>query len=224
MPPLAVLFDFDGVIADTENIHVAAWERTFGSMGWDVPPEDCARAAEVDDRAFLTGLLAVRGIDGGDVAGWVRRKQETTLALLADAPRIYPGVRELVGHLRGRARLAVVATTWRENIAAVLGPAGLAGAFELVIAKEDVRALKPEPDAYLLALKRLKLPAARAVALEDSATGLTAARAAGLRCVAVGHRRPAGDWAADATFVAGLDDLPQTLAALGLGGGEPSRR
>src|SRR4051794_725318 len=47
--PRAVFFDFDGVLADTENIHIAAWERTFGDLGWDVPPADCARAAEVDD-------------------------------------------------------------------------------------------------------------------------------------------------------------------------------
>ena len=221
MPPLAVLFDFDGVIADTENVHIAAWERTLARMGWDVPPEDCARAAEVDDRAFLAGLFALRGIDDGDLDGWVRRKQETTLSMLTDRPRLYPGVRELVEALRGRARLGIVSTTWRENIAAVLGSAGLAGSFELIVAKEDVRPLKPQPAAYLLALKRLKVPAGRVVALEDSATGLTAARAAGLRYVAVGHRRPVGDWAADATFLPGLADLSQALAALGFPAGSP---
>src|SRR3954452_13561914 len=116
MPPRAVPFDFDGVIADTENHHVAAWERTFGLMGWDVPPEVCARAMELDDRVFLAEVFASRQITDGNLEGWVRRKQELTVEMLRDAPRIYPGVRELVDRLRGKARLAVVTTTWRENI------------------------------------------------------------------------------------------------------------
>ena len=124
MPPRAVLFDFDGVIADTENIHVAAWQRTFGLMGWRYRPTSLRRAAEIDDRDFLAEVFAGKEIDGGDVDGWVRRKQELTVALLADSPRIYPGVAELVARLRGRVRLAVVSTTWRENIETVLRAAG----------------------------------------------------------------------------------------------------
>src|SRR5947208_1861258 len=115
MPPRAVLFDFDGVIADTENIHIASWERTFGLLGLDVPAGACVRAAEVDDRAFLAEVFAGKQVGDGDIAGWVRRKQDLTVALLADAPRVYPGVVPLVQGLRGRVRLAVVSTTWREN-------------------------------------------------------------------------------------------------------------
>ena len=66
----AVLFDFDGVIADTENVHVAAWQRTFGLMGWIESDEVCARAAEIDDRAFVREVFARRKIEG-DVEGWV---------------------------------------------------------------------------------------------------------------------------------------------------------
>ena len=64
-------------------------------MGWDVPPEVCARAAEEDDRAFLLGLFASKSIADGDLDGWLRHKQEATVATLAAAPRLYPGVREL---------------------------------------------------------------------------------------------------------------------------------
>lgn len=216
-PTRAVLFDFDGVLADTENVHVAAWERTFDRMGWDVPPEDCARAAEEDDRAFLAGLLAGRGIEGGDVEGWVARKQELTRALLADYPRLYPGVRELVDRLRGRAGLAVVTGTWRENVAIVLGAAGLADAFGVVVGKEDVGAPKPDPEAYRLALARLGVHPRAAVALEDSPSGLAAARAAGVRCVAVGHRRPPGEWSGGAGFLRDLADVDAAMRALGFG-------
>src|SRR5208282_3370077 len=100
----AVLLDFDGVIADTENHHIAAWQRTLAALGWQVPDEVAARPAEVDDRVFLHDLLAIQQITDGDIEGWVRKKQALTITLLRDAPRIYPGVHELVQHLRGRVR------------------------------------------------------------------------------------------------------------------------
>jgi HAD superfamily hydrolase (TIGR01509 family) len=185
-----VLFDFDGVIADTENHHIAAWQRTLAAMGWVVDEATCARAMEVDDRVFLAELFARREVADGDVEGWVRRKQGLTLTLLRDAPRVYPGVVELVARLRGRVRLGVVTTTWRANVEAVLAAAGLGDAFGLVVGKEDVKATKPDPEGYRKAVSRLKVAPADAVALEDSASGLAAARAAGLRALAVGHRLP----------------------------------
>ena len=211
MPLRALLFDFDGVLADTENIHVAAWQRTLAALGWEVDDATCARAAEVDDRVFLADLFAARRIEGGDLDGWLARKQELTVALLTDSPRLYPGAARLVEAVRGRVRLAVVTTTWRANVAAVLGASGLADAFDLVIAKEDVAEVKPDPEGYRLALARLGVAPREAVALEDSPTGLDAARAAGVRLVAVGHRRPPGDWSTGADY---LPDLTKTADLL----------
>src|SRR6516165_4379703 len=99
MPVQAVLLDFDGVIADTENHHIAAWQRTLMALGWQVPDEVAARSAEVDDREFLRELFADQGIADGDIEGWVRKKQRLTIALIRDTPRIYPGVIELVDGL-----------------------------------------------------------------------------------------------------------------------------
>lgn len=222
-PPEAVLFDFDGVLVDTENVHVAAWERTLRRMGWEVPPARCAQAAEVDDRAFLADLLAEHGIADADLDGWVARKQEIAGPLFADgAAWPYPGAVGLVRSVRAAGvRLGVVSTSWRANIAAALVGIGLDGAFDLIVAKEDGPP-KPDPAGYLLALARLGVDPARAVAIEDSPTGLAAARAAGLRVVAVGHRRPVpGDWAGDAAILPGLEPIEAALHALGLT--DPSR-
>src|SRR5580693_8215091 len=82
MTPKAILFDFDGVIAETENHHVAAWQRTLSVMGWQVADEVAARAAEVDDREFLADLFTRRDISIDKVDEWVRRKQELTVQLL----------------------------------------------------------------------------------------------------------------------------------------------
>ncbi len=204
MAPRAVLLDFDGVIADTENHHIAAWQRTLAALGWQVPDEVAARSADVDDREFLRDLLAVQQITDGDIEGWVRKKQALTISMLRDSPRVYPGVQELVRHLRSRVRLAVVSGTWRENVETVLSATGLRGAFELIVGKEDVAAVKPDPEAYLVALHRLGLSGGETVAIEDSPTGLAAARAAGIAGIAVGHRREFGGWVGDAAYFSGL--------------------
>jgi HAD superfamily hydrolase (TIGR01509 family) len=215
MPPKAILFDFDGVIAETENHHVAAWQRTLSFMGLLVPDEVAARSAEVDDREFLADLFNARGIPDDKVDEWVGRKQALTVELLGYAPRIYPGVVELVARLRGKARLAVVSGTWRDNVRVVLGAGGLADAFDVIVGKEDVTQRKPDPEAYVLTLKKLRLSARSAVAIEDSPSGLSAARAAGIRRIAVGHRRPFGEWVEDATFCDGLNPIEKMLEQLG---------
>jgi len=214
----ALFFDFDGVMADTENTHVAAWQRTFARLGWVVADEVCARAAEEDDREFLTSIFNTQGIAQGNVAGWVKLKQELTIAMLTDSPRLYPGIDILIRRVRGRLRLAVVTGTWRANVDAVLKASGLAEAFELVVSKEDVAAAKPAPDAYSLALRKLGLHAREAVALEDSPTGLASARAAGVRCLAIGHRRPPGEWVGTADYLADLTDTQKVLELVGLAG------
>lgn len=215
MTPRALLLDFDGVIADTENIHVAAWQRTFARLGWEMGDDVCARAMEIDDRQFLADVFARKKIEGGDVEGWVRRKQDVTLAMLADSPRVYPGVAALVRAVQPAARLAVVTTTWRANVETVLASAGLADAFETIVAKEDVQAVKPAPECYSLALERLKVSAAEAVALEDSPSGLAAAAGAGIRVIALGHRRRPGEWTGTAPFLADLTQTDKVLSTLG---------
>ncbi len=215
MTPKAVLFDFDGVIADTENHHIAAWQRTLTAMGWLIADELAVRAAEVDDREFLTDLFTTRDVPVDRLDDWLARKQAVTVQLLRYSPRVYPGVVELVLALKGRARLAVVTGTWRANVQAVLEAAGLAGAFDVIVAKEDVSAQKPDPAPYLLALKKLRLAPRSTVAIEDSPTGLASAAAAGIRRIAVGHRRPSGDWAEDAAFVDSLEPTAELLERLG---------
>ncbi len=112
-------------------------------------------------------------------------------------------------------RLAVVSGTWRENVEAVLTASNLRDAFELIVGKDDVQAVKPDPEAYLLALERLKLKPADAIAVEDSPSGLHAARAAGIPVIAVGHRRERGDWVGDCPFVASFQPLAEIWKHLG---------
>jgi HAD superfamily hydrolase (TIGR01509 family) len=215
MPLSAILLDFDGVIAETDNHHIAAWQRTLSSLGWQIPDDVAARSAEVDDREFLVDLFAQRGVVSDKIEDWIRRKQVLTVQMLRNSPRLYPGCAELIRLLKGRARLGIVSSTWRENILVVLEAAGLTEQFETIISKEDVTSVKPAPDAYHLALRKLRVSAKSAVAIEDSPTGLASARAAGIRVIAVGHRHPFGDWVGESLYVSGFEPVDGLLQNLG---------
>jgi beta-phosphoglucomutase len=215
MPASAVLFAFDGVLADTENYHVAAWQRTLSRLGWDVSDEEAARSVEVGDHVFAAEAFARRGVVQADVDGWVELKRGLTLEMSRHAPRLFPGAVELIKSLAGRARLAVVADADREHVDALLSRSGLADRIELIVSADDVKAVRPEPDAHRLALKRLKLAAGRALAVEGTPAGFKAARAAGIACLAVGHRRTFGEWVGDAPYVSGFEPVSTILAQLG---------
>lgn len=220
MPPTAVLFAFDGVLADLENHHAAAWQRTLTRLGWMIPDEEAIRAAEVDDHTFAAEVFTRRGIVQADLDGWVRRKRDLMRELVWHAPRLFPGADELIDGLAGRARLAIVADAPRDLVETLLDRSGLAERSEWTLAADDGdgRSARLEPEAFRRALKLLKLTARRAVAVEGTAAGLKAARAAGVSQVAVGHRRPFGEWVGDAPYVSGFEPVGGVLAHLGFSG------
>ncbi|HEV3167343.1 MAG TPA: HAD family phosphatase [Isosphaeraceae bacterium] len=214
MPFRALLCEFDGVIADTENIRIVAWERTFGAMGWAVDPEVCARAAQVDDDTFLKDVFARRQIHDGDIKGWVSRKQRLAVAMLADSPRVYPGMPELFRGLQGRVRLGIVSTSWRQNIVTVLQAVGLEDVFDVIVGKEDVKMVKPSAAGYKLALRRLQLTKRDAVALEESPMGHLSAQLAGLRVCVVGHGKPPAGWVGHAFYLSDFSDTRKVIRTL----------
>ncbi len=136
--------------------------------------------------------------------------------MLTDYPRVYPGLVGLVRKIQDRFKLAVVTTTSLANVTTVLKSVGLDAAFPLIIAREDVSRPKPHPEAYRKALLKLKIRPTECVALEDSPSGLASAQAAGIRAIAVGHRRAMGDWVGGSAFLMGLDDLEAVLSAIGV--------
>jgi HAD superfamily hydrolase (TIGR01509 family) len=220
MPPSAVLLAFDGVLADTENYHVAAWQRTLARLGWEIPDEVAARAVEIDDYAFAAEVFARRAVVQADLDGWVERKRALTLEMARLSPRLFPGAAELVTSLAGRARLAVTADARREVVEAVLGGAGLLDSIELIVAAGDAKAARPDPEVLRTAVKRLKLKpkTGSVLAVEGTPAGLRAARLAGISALAVGHRRPFDDWVGDAPYVSGLEPVAGLLAQIGFPG------
>ena len=119
-----------------------------------------------------------------------------------------PGAIELVERLRGRVPMALASNSSRQLVSTALATAGLTDAFDAIITADDVVAAKPAPDVYLLACERLGVAPEDSLALEDSPSGIAAAKAAGLACIAVPQFAETDVSAADRV----IDSLEELLA------------
>ncbi|GAA2557249.1 HAD family hydrolase [Streptomyces levis] len=234
--PEAVLFDHDGVLVDSVGPDFQACLRLFREHGVELPVERWARevCGNTDGYSALFGLLSgsvaegVRTASGpavppgsgscapgvADTAALRARLEGLWQELLVPANvSLMPGVRELLTRLRGHGiRLAVASSADRRWVMRWLTHYELADLFDAVVGGDEVARKKPAPDVYLEALSRLGASPGRALAVEDSLTGVAAARAAGLRVVAVPTRYTRSlDYAAADVTVTGLPLLTDAL-------------
>jgi histidinol dehydrogenase len=193
----AVLFDFDGVLAASERQHHRAFAAVLAPLGvrltWKRYRE---RYLVFDDATALRAMLADAGPAAAGrrppLAALVRRKRAAFRRLTGGAAPVGRPAARLVRALAARLPLAIVSGAARAEIAAAVRRAGIARAFRTIVAAEDVRRCKPDPEGYRLALGRLGLDGgAGCVALEDSPGGIRAARAAGLEVIGVATSYPA---------------------------------
>ncbi len=181
----AVLFDFDGVIGDTMPWHLAAWREVLASVGIELAPEMVLRnegrpAGEIAKIIADSVGVPMSTEQAEEVA---RRKNERFRQLHRAGAA--PGAMELVSELKRRGlKVALVTGTERANVSAVLPPQ-LIALFDAIVAAGDAARGKPHPDPYILAAQRLGVPPAQCLVVENAPSGIQAARAAGMACVAV---------------------------------------
>jgi HAD superfamily hydrolase (TIGR01509 family) len=188
VPLRAIVFDFDGLIADTEWPEYRAVAEQFERHDLEYPPAGWAHVLgsvwAVDWLSDLEARLR-RPVDRARLEADRRRR---ALALRTDLAPL-PGVVELLEAAADAGLgLAVASSSPRSWVEPHLQRLGLARWFDAVRTRDDVELAKPAPDLFLAACTALGVPAADAVALEDSANGTTAACTAGLACVAVPNR------------------------------------
>lgn len=175
----ALLFDFDGVLADTETLHHQAWNETLKPFGiqfsWDEYVKHCVGIA---DR-----IVAQRLQLGVDEKELVISKQTTFRTAMEAAPPFLESTLDFVRQLAVDHKLAVVSSSGITEVDRPLVQVGIRQCFQLVVTCEDVQRLKPFPDPYLLAAERLD--ARRPLVIEDSEAGVASARAAGFDLVRV---------------------------------------
>jgi len=213
----ALIFDFDGLLMDTETTLLESWRSEWRRHGLRLDPTGffADHGGDANEQRYAA-LAAAVGPAYDRESSHARRTAYRLELNKALAPA--PGI---VGWLERAAelglRLAVASSSPLTHVGAMLDHAGLRERFEVLATGEEVAAHKPDPAVYLLALHRLGLPAEAAVAFEDTAHGVAAAHAAGLRCVAVPnpHRDHASFAAADLLLASAADlSLDAILAAL----------
>jgi len=215
----AVIFDCDGVLADTEPLHLAAFNRVLAPLGIAITDEEYgAEYLGFDDRDAFGQVLRHHGhqANGNTIERLVTAKAELFTEILESDCRIYDGVREFVRSLGDTPR-AVASGARRNEVAIVLRAAGLTDDIRVVVAMEDVAAGKPDPEPFLTALAHLNqsgttIAAAECLVVEDSVLGVMATGRAGMRCIAVTNSYPAPRLAAADLVVPSLVGL--TLADL----------
>ncbi|OAF02619.1 phosphatase [Bradyrhizobium centrolobii] len=188
----ALIFDVDGTLAETEELHRQAFNDAFARCGldwhWDrAGYKDLLRVTGGKERmrAHHAMLHNVPPLADEDIAKLHRTKTALYAALVeTGCCPLRPGVAALLAAARSRGqRLAIATTTSRDNIDALLSQAlgdRWASDFDAIVAGDDVRHKKPAPDVYLETLARLRLKASDCVAIEDSANGLIAASRANI--------------------------------------------
>lgn len=192
----ALIFDVDGTIAETEELHRRAFNESFARFGldwtWDVDLYAQLLRVTGGKERISHFLARYRGntqeLSDSQIAALHRMKNDRYAGLLADGGcELRAGVAEVVRTARARRQLLAIATTTsRSNVAALLAPAfgkGWPALFQTIVAGDDVARKKPAPDVYLRVLANLGLPAGACLAFEDSRNGLLAARAAGVPVV-----------------------------------------
>lgn len=217
----AVFFDFDGVIADSEPIHLRAYQAVLGADGIELGRKDYyERYLGYDDVGLFRALCKDRGVavDAAKIDQWISNKAHHVEEMLSSKSVLFRGAADCVRMFAERVPLAIASGALEPEIAIVLEHAGIRDCFDAIASASDGVPGKPAPDLYLLAITKLRdrlrsrgnqvpIDPAFCIAIEDSHWGLDAAAKAGLRTVAVTNTYPAAELGRADLIVERLSDL-----------------
>lgn len=198
----AVIFDFDGIIVNSEPLIFRLTQEMAGLEGWAVTEEEYYHDyLALDDRGIIEHLYTSHGrhVDVArrdELVAWKSRRYQE---IIRDGLPPMPGMVEFVNNVASRYPLAIASGSLYMEIHHLLTKLGLREKFSVVATADDCQRCKPDPEVYLLALSRLRalpqfrdqpLRAEECLAIEDAPLGVVAAHAAGFKCLALAHSRP----------------------------------
>ena len=218
----AIVFDFDGVIVDSERLHLRAYQDILAPEGVVLSSDDYfARYLGYDDVGVFKALGRVQGLpmDDGRVHTLIARKGQRYESLVATGEMLFPGAADFIRSAAAAVPIAIASGSFTHEIEDTLQRVGLRGLFTVIVGADQTERSKPNPDPYLAAFAKLcahtgrELMPWRTVAIEDTKWGLVSARGADLRCVAVTNTYTEAELRPDAELVfPGLHAI--SLAAL----------
>lgn len=207
VPSAGVIWDMDGVIIDSADLHFASWQEVLNSYGYTM---DRTRFDETFGRRNDDIVTAVAGepVPQDRLSEIGRAKEEAFRRLIKGHLRAFPGVVELIKSLRESGFvLAIASSAPPENVSLILRELGLTDYFSAVIDGEQVSRGKPDPEVFLKAADALGLKPIDCVVIEDAVAGVTAARSAGMAVLAVSNTHSAAS-------LAGADRVTETLQTI----------
>jgi HAD superfamily hydrolase (TIGR01509 family) len=220
----AILFDMDGVLMDSEPLHLRATQFVLGERASYTERDNVAFVGTTDPEMFR--VLRILFDIETPTAELVSRKRERLITLVEAEGRPLPGVPEIPLRLRETGlRLGLVSASARPVIDAVLRAVELDGVFDTVVSGDEVARGKPAPDGFLMAARRLATDPARCLVVEDSRNGVLAGKAAGMTVAAVpGSTTKGQDFSPADLILPSLEALPKLLDRNGNGHHHPPHR
>jgi beta-phosphoglucomutase len=222
MQTKAVIFDFDGVIVDTEPLHYRSFQEILEPVGLGYSWEDyVAVFMGFDDRDAFQEAYRRQGksLSGPELELLINRKAAVFQKVISDGVTAYPGVIELINHLhQNRIPLAICSGALRSDIEPILAQLGITDRFSHIVTAEDVPHSKPDPACYKQAYEKLygTFPELtsnpeRCIAIEDTPAGIASAKGANLEVIAVTNSYPADSLSKAERIVTRLDELINSI-------------
>ncbi|HSL20655.1 MAG TPA: HAD family phosphatase [Vicinamibacterales bacterium] len=214
--PQGIVFDFDGVLVNSEPLHLRATQEALALRGLDMSEEEYyQRYVGFDDVTMFVELARDRGEIwcSDDLQELVAAKALRFEALERSVTPLVAGAAACVRRMADLAPIAIASGARREEIERMLGRAGLRPLFSAIVAAGDTPSGKPAPDPYAEAAARLRAQPARTIAIEDTAAGLASAKAAGLRCIGITTTFRADKLQLADVIVGSLDEVTAELVS-----------
>jgi beta-phosphoglucomutase family hydrolase len=187
----AVIWDMDGVIADTAPFHFHAWQKAAQDRGISFTEDDFRDTFGKRNPEIIAEKFG-RDIPPQESDGIAQRKEELFRRIAAQSIKPFPGVLNLMLSLRSAGwKMALVSSTPAENIKLILRSLEINSLFDTIVTDKDVLRGKPDPEGFLLAAERLGVSPSNCVVIEDAIAGVKAAKNAGMKCIAVTNTHPA---------------------------------
>lgn len=209
-----LVFDFDGVLADSEPLHLATYQEVLSALGVTLTREDYyANFLGYSDQDFFRLFAARQGweLDAGRIATLIAQKAVIFDEAVRSTGVLYPGAAECVERLAGVFPLGIASGALRHEIEQVLAGARLTRHFRFIVAAGDTPNSKPAPDPYRRAAELHGVPASACVAIEDSRWGIQSAKSAGMKCVGITHSYPAAELVSADAVIDSLNEFDEKL-------------
>ena len=186
----AVIWDMDGVIADTAPYHFKAWQEVFQKRGVTFTEKDFWRLFGQRNDSIIGKVLGKK-VPQAEIETIANEKEESFRRRVRQNLKPFPGVVDLMKslHMNGF-RMALASSAPIENIELIIRGLGINDCFQSIVSGKDVILGKPDPQTFLLAAKKLGVKPKNCIVIEDAIAGVTAAKRAGMRCIAVANTNP----------------------------------